>query len=60
MRLNLPPNHIFEEHETLEEDTFVPKDDSIMRWYVQVVKAQQYKIILVLMVSTHDNYVGPT
>ena len=43
----LAPDNIPEEYETPKEDTFVPKDDTIMRWSVQVVKTQQYKILLV-------------
>ena len=56
----LAPDNIPEEHETPKEDTYVPKDDSIMRWSVQVVKAQQYKILLVLMVGTHESFTWTT
>ena len=56
----LAPDHISEEHETPKDETYVPKDDTIMRWSVQVVKAQQYKIILVLMVGTFENFTWST
>lgn len=39
-------NH--ETHKTPEDDTYVPKDKIVTKWYVQVVKAQQYKICLVM------------
>ena len=33
----LEPNNILEEHKTPKEDTYVPKNETIMRWSVQVV-----------------------
>ena len=56
----LAPDNIPEEFETPKDLTFVPKDDTIMRWSVQVVKAQEYKILLVLMVGTHENFTWTT
>jgi len=56
----LAPDHLPEEHETPKEDTYVPKDETIVRWSVQVVKAQQYKLMLVLMVGTHENFTWAT
>ena len=42
-------SHIFEKHET-------PKDNTVMRWFVQVVRAQQYEILPILKVGNHKNF----
>lgn len=52
----MAPEHIPKEYKASKEDTYVPKDDTIMRWSIQVVKTQQFEILLVLMVGTHENF----
>ena len=49
-------NVILETHKTFEDDTHVPKDKIFTKWYVQVVKAQQYNICLVTKVSIPKNF----
>ena len=56
----LAPDVIPEEHETPADDTYVPKDGIVLKWSVQVVKAQQYKIVFVVKVGTHDNFTWTT
>lgn len=58
--VQLAPDVIPKEHETPLEETFIPKDDTIMGWSVHVVKMQQYKIILVLKVGEQDNFTWTT
>jgi hypothetical protein len=52
--LTLAPNAIWEEHETPEDDTYVPKDGIILGWSVLVVKASMYKIICHVKFGTQE------
>lgn len=53
MWFKLAPDAIAKEHKT-PEVTFVPRDETIMRWSVLVVNTQQYKLILVHKVGEHN------
>jgi hypothetical protein len=50
----LAPNAIWEEHETPEDDTYIPKDGIVLGWSVLVVKASVYKIICHVKVGDKD------
>ena len=55
----LAPNTIWEEHETPEDDTYVPKH-GVLGWSIAVVKTVQYKIVLAVKVGTSDKHTWAT
>lgn len=51
----LAPDMIWQEHETPQDDTYVPKDGAVHGWSVQVVKTSIYKILFVVKVGTPES-----
>lgn len=51
----LAPDVIWEEHEALKDDSYVPKDGSI-----QVVRVTQLKILFVVKVGTMEQFTWST
>ena len=51
---------LYQEYETPQDDSYVPKDGLILAWSVQVVKASQYKLLFVLKVGTHEQHTWAT
>lgn len=51
----LAPDMIWQEHETSQDDTYVPKDGAVHGWSVQVVKTSIYKILFVVKVGTPES-----
>ena len=56
----LAPDVIWQEHETPQDDSYVPKDGKIIAWSLQVVKASQFKILFVLKVGTVEQFTWTT
>jgi hypothetical protein len=54
--LKLAPFEIVEEYETPTDDSYVPKEDILVAWSFSVVKAAQFKILLVLKVGTEESF----
>jgi len=54
--LKLAPFEIVEEYETPTDDSYVPKEDSLVAWSFSVVKAAQFKILLTLKVGTAEKF----
>ena len=52
----LAPEMIWQEHETPEDDSYVPKDGVLLGWSIQVVKTSIYKIIFVLKIGTVERH----
>ena len=54
--LQLAPFEIVEEYETPTDDSYVPKEGILVAWSFSVVKAAQFKIMLVLKVGTQESF----
>lgn len=52
----LAPEEIWQEHETPQDDTYVPKPSTIIAWSIQVVKSSYYKMIFVVKAGTVDKF----
>ena len=50
----LAPDNIWQEFETPQDDSYVPKASTVLAWSVQVVKTSSYKIMLMVKVGTTD------
>lgn len=48
------PEAIWQEHETPKDDSYVPKEGTVMAWSFLVVKTSQYKIVFVVKVGTPE------
>ena len=51
---------LWQEHETPQDDSYVPKDGVVLAWSIQVVKTSIYKIIFVLKVGTAKKHTWAT
>ena len=56
----LAPNDLWQEYETPQDDSYVPKDGIVLAWSVQVVKASQFKLLFMVKVGTHDQHTWAT
>ena len=56
----LAPDHIWQEYETPQDDSYVPKDGLILGWSVQVVKGSTFKLLFVIKVGTHQEHTWTT
>ena len=57
----LAPEFIWSEHETPEDDTYVPKEGNVVKaWSFLVVKGAQYKVLLVVKAGTPENQTWAT
>jgi hypothetical protein len=54
--LKLALFEIVEEYETPTDDSYVPKEDSLVAWSFSMVKAAQFKILLALKVGTAEKF----
>jgi hypothetical protein len=50
------PDVIWQEYETPQEDSYVPKDPNFLAWSVQVVKGPQFKILFTTKIGTREAY----
>ena len=50
----LAPYVVWHEYETLEDESYMPKDGLVIAWSLQVVKASQFKILFVAKVGIVD------
>jgi hypothetical protein len=50
------PDVIWQEYETPQEDSYVPKDPNFLAWSVQVVKGSQFKILFTTKIGTREAY----
>ena len=50
----LAPDKIWQEFETPQDDSYVPKASTVLAWSVQVVKTSSFKIMLMVKVGTTD------
>lgn len=51
----MAPDDLWQEHETPQDDTYVPKNGSVFAWSVQVVKTAQFKLLFVVKVGTLES-----
>src|SRR6202022_2878356 len=56
----LAPDHIWQEYETPQDDSYVPKDGLVLGWSVQVVKGSTFKLLFVIKVGTHQEHTWTT
>lgn len=56
----LAPELLWKEHETTEDDSYVPKDGIVLAWSLLVVKASQYKMVFVAKVGTPEKHTWAT
>ena len=54
------PDAIWQEHETPKDESYVAKEDLVIAWSFLVVKAAQFKILLVLKVGTEGQHAWAT
>jgi len=52
----MAPDALWQEHETPQDDSYVPKEGLVMAWSLLVVKASQYKILFVVKVGTAEQH----
>ena len=57
---NLAPYAIGQEHETPQDDYYVPKDDLVIAWSIHVVKASHFKILLVVKLGKEEQHMWST
>lgn len=50
----LAPDDLSQEHETPQDDSYVPKNGTVLAWSIQVVKAAQFKLLFVVKVGTQE------
>jgi hypothetical protein len=56
----LAPDVVWQEHETPQDDSYVPKDGLVLAWSLLVVKASQFKILFVVKVGTAEKHTWST
>ena len=56
----LAPDHLWQEYETPQDDSYMPKDGIVLLWSVQVVKASQFKLLFVVKVGTYEQHTWAT
>ena len=56
----LAPDVLWQEYETPQDDSYVPKDGIVLPWSVQVVKASQFKLLFMVKVGTHEQHTWTT
>ena len=56
----LAPDHLWQEYETPQDDSYVAKDGIVLGWSIQVVKASMFKLLFVVKVGTHDQHTWAT
>jgi len=50
----LAPDNLWQEYETPQDDSYVPKTNDLLAWSVVVVKTSSYKLLFAVKVGTHE------